>query len=202
MNSKILIGAVIIVVVIAGAWFFTQGEKKEMTFSEGVNEINLLWEKNNVNPKFLVADSTEASFTASDLESLNNDLISFQDSLNKFNSTEETKALTDFVQIHFLLVDELVLALETKNASDRLELTEITGDNLCNNKTDLKLVGENTIKLNEKMSSVNELVYAFNEVHPNLEETANLSSFIVSTADFSRIELENTVMLNELERVC
>lgn len=204
MNSKYLIGAVIVIAVIAVAWilFFQGQESKEISFSDGVKEINLLWEKNNVNPVFLVSNSAETGFTFSDLESLNDDLIEFQDSLNNFELNEETDALIDFVEIHLLLVDELVLALETKNAKDRLESEEITGNNLCQNKSDLMIVAENTIELNQKMSSVNELVYAFNEVHPNLEEKANLSSFIVSTTDFSRIESENTAMLNELERVC
>ncbi|MFH1664353.1 MAG: hypothetical protein ABH986_06155 [archaeon] len=203
MNTKVI--ALIVAVVLVGVlWIvFGQGqEKKEITFSDGVKEINSLWEKNKVDSSFLVSSSAAISFSSSDLEALKNDLTAFQNSLNDFKQSDETETLKDFTEIHLILVDEMELALQLKEANDRLSAKEITGANLCSNKTDLQFVGTNTILLNEKMHSVNELIYAFNEVHPGLEEEANLASFIADETFFSQAKLENETVLSELERLC
>lgn len=203
MNKKVIaVIGVLILIVILFVFLNQKEEKKELTFSEGIKEINSLWEKNKVNSSYLINDSTELKFSSSDLESLKEDLIFFQDSLDSFKSTEETTALEDFVEIHLLLVDELDLALKVKEVQDKLSGKEINGDNLCENKSDLKFLGENTILLNDKMHSVNKLIYAFNEIHSGFEEKANLSSFIADESAFSETELENELVLGELERLC
>ncbi|MBU2475959.1 hypothetical protein KKG83_00650, partial [Candidatus Micrarchaeota archaeon] len=169
-------------------------------FSEGVKQINGLWEKNKVNSAYLSSSDSELKFSSSDLDALSDDLIEFKNSLNDLKKTEDVEALKDFTEIHLLLVDELDLALKLKEKND--SLGEITGDNLCLNKTDLMFVGEKTIELNNKMAQVNELVYAFNELHSGFEEQANLASFIVDASNFSQTKLENELALQELERLC
>jgi len=199
MNSKIIAGIGILVVLIAVYFiFFSEQKQSSISFSEGVTEINSLWQKNNVNSSYLLG-TTELSFSASDLESLDSDLREFRDSLD---NTTETESLKDFTEIHLMLVDELVLALELKETNDKLKSKTITGDNLCENKTDLLFVAQKTIELNEKMLSVNELVYAFNEMHSGLEEEANLTSFIADDSGFSQTKLENEIVIDELESAC
>ncbi len=202
MNSKIIAGIGVIIVLTAVYILFFNQQTQSMTFSDGIKEINGLWTKNKVNSAFLLNNSTEIEFSESNLEALNDDLSSFQNSLSKMTQTKDTEALTDFVEVHLLLVDELNLALKTKIISDKLNSKTITGSNLCSNKTELKLIGENTIKLNEKLMKTNELIFAFNEVHLGFEEKANLNSFIADTTDFSETKLENETVLAELERVC
>jgi len=177
-------------------------KKEEKTFSDGLTEINVLWEKNNVDSSYLVSNNSSIEFSVSDLEALNTDLINYQESLDDFKQDEEVQALKDFTEIHLLLVDELVLALEVKEVNDGMASEEINGDNLCSFKQDLKFVAENTIELNEKMKKVNDLVYAFNEVHPGLVEEANLTGFIADTTSFSQTELDFEIVLEELERLC
>ena len=196
MKSKIVFLSLLLVFSFMGC----PEQKKEKTFSQGITEINSLWEKNNVNPNFLVNDSVE-DFSSSDLETLNDDLLSFQSSLDGFEGNE-VEALNDFTEIHLLLTAALNSALELKTANNELKGKEITGDNLCSNKTLLNSVGEKTVLLNEKMQEINELVYAFNEVHPGFQEQANLSSFLAEDLGFSRSELENQIALSELERLC
>ncbi|MBU2100994.1 hypothetical protein KKB11_07225, partial [Candidatus Micrarchaeota archaeon] len=200
--SKAIAGILVVLVVLVGVYFvfFSQNQEQELTFSEGVKQINGLWEKNKVNSAYLSSSDSELKFSSSDLDALSDDLIEFKNSLNDLKKTEDVEALKDFTEIHLLLVDELKLALELKEKNDFLG--EITGDNLCLNKTDLMFVGKKTIELNNKMAQVNELVYAFNELHSGFEEQANLASFIVDASNFSQTKLENELALQELERLC
>ncbi|MFH1695808.1 MAG: ATP-dependent metallopeptidase FtsH/Yme1/Tma family protein [Candidatus Micrarchaeota archaeon] len=202
MNAKAIGGIIVVLVVVIAVYFvfFSQNQEQELTFSEGVKQINGLWEKNKVNSAYLSSSDSELKFSSSDLDALSDDLIEFKNSLNDLKKTEDVEALKDFTEIHLLLVDELKLALELKEKNDFLG--EITGDNLCLNKTDLMFVGEKTIELNNKMAQVNELVYAFNELHSGFEEQANLASFIVDASNFSQTKLENELALQELERLC
>lgn len=202
MNAKAIGGIIVVLVVVIAVYFvfFSQNQEQELTFSEGVKQINGLWEKNKVNSAYLSSSDSELKFSSSDLDALSDDLIEFKNSLNDLKKTEDVEALKDFTEIHLLLVDELDLALKLKEKND--SLGEITGDNLCLNKTDLMFVGEKTIELNNKMAQVNELVYAFNELHSGFEEQANLASFIVDASNFSQTKLENELALQELERLC
>jgi hypothetical protein len=198
MNNKIFIVLGVAVLLVAVYLIFFQ--QKTTSFSDGVKEINSLWEKNNVNPSYLVSGSI--AFSSSDLDALNDDLIAFQNSLNELKQTEETEALKDFTEIHLALVEELDLALKIKEKNDLLKTKSITGENMCANKEDLQFVGEKTIALNEKISFVNELIYAFNELHPGLEEKANLTAFLVDSSGFSQAKFDNEIALSELKRLC
>jgi len=202
MNNKNIIAVIAVVAVLAVLYFvfFQQAEKKELTFSDGFAQINSLWEKNNVNSSYLTGASAE--FSVSDLEALNDDLTAFQSSLSDYKETKDTKALEDFTQIHLMLVDELVLALEVKDLKDAVEAENISAVNLCANKSDLKDLGEKTLELNEKMRSVNTLIYAFNDAYSGFEEKANLGAFIADETGFSETEYANNVVLDELERLC
>ncbi len=201
-NNTIIAGAAVIIILAAVYFvFFQQGEKEDLTFSDGVKQINSLWEKNGVDSSYLTGNSS-AEFSVSDLEALNDDLTLFQESLSDYKETKDTGALEDFTEIHLMLVDELVLALEVKNTKDALEAENISEVNLCANKTDLKSLGEKTIELNEKMRLVNKLIYAFNELHSGFEEKANLGAFIADETGFSETEYLNEVVLEELERLC
>lgn len=202
MNSKLIAGIGIIIVLSAVYVLFFNQKTETIVFSDGITEIDGLWEKNKVNSAFLLNNSIELEFSESDLKALNDDLISFQDSLAEMQQTKDVEALTDFTEIHLLLVDELSLVLKTKKVSDELNEKEINGSNLCLNKTELKLVGENTILLNEKIHKLNELIYAFDELHSGFQKQANLGSFIVDESGFSQTKLENETVLNELERLC
>ena len=201
MDKKIIAGiGVLLVIVIVYFVFFSQ--PKQLTFSEGIKEINGLWVKNNVDSSYLISSDSSIKFSVSDLEALDADLLGFQESLAELEQTKDAEALNDFVEIHLLLVDELVLALEVKEKNDALKSAGVTSSNMCSYKDDLKFVGENTILLNEKMSNVNDLVNAFDEVHPGFKEQANLTAFIVDDSGFAQIKLENENALDELERVC
>ncbi len=202
MNSKLIAVIAVIIVVIAVYFLFFSGQEKQLSFGDGTKEINSLWEKNEVNPAYVIDDSVIA-FSESNLESLDNDLLLFQSSLNESNETKDISALKDFTEIHLLLVDELLLAVQLKQVKARIESSGgITADNLCSKKDDLTFLGEKTIELNNKMHKINELVYAFNEIHPGFEEQANLAGFIANENSFSETELENTILVNEIQRVC
>ncbi len=203
MDSKVFAG-LIVLIVLAGFYlvFFSEQKKETISFSDGVNEINALWQKNNVNPDYLINDSQEIKFSSGDLEGLYDDLTVYQSSLDEMQETKDIEALKDLIEIHLLLADELNLALKIKEKKDLLESKNINGSSLCENKTDLEFIGKNTLLLNQKMHSVNELIYAFNELHSGFEEKANLVSFLADETSFSSTELENQTVLNELERIC
>ena len=201
MDNKILGGIIIIIFVTVFLVFFSQeSEKKELTFSEGIKGINLLWEKNKVNSAYLTSNDSELKFSSSDLDALSDDLIEFQNSLNDLDKTEDVEALKDFTKTNILMVEELQTALQLKNTKDNLE--EVTGEDICTYKNELTLMGENTIKLNEKISSVNESINFFNENHSNFIEEANLTFLIVDETEFSKIKLENETTINELKEAC
>jgi len=198
VDNRLLVAVAVIVIIVVLFVFFGE-QKKQISFSEGINKVNGLWVESGFTSGSL-NELSQSQISLEQLNVLNGELILFQDSLSGYKQSQSVEALKDYVEIHLYVVEELKLALKIKNTKHELETA--SEDDICFHYNELNALGENTILLNQQMKTVNEAIYFFSEEHPDFLDESNFESLLVDASDFDSIIAENHAVLEQLREAC
>lgn len=201
-NSMIIAGIVVIAIIAVAVYLlFSMETGRELSFKDGLNEVNSLWEKNEVEPLNVLDEEKINLLSEEKLESLYNDLKDYKENLKQFNQTQDVKALNSYIDIQLLLVEELRMAKEIKEDSLKLSGLE-TDAEVCANLSEITSLSNKTTELNNKMLSINNEINSFIDSYPEQAEESLIINFLANETTINDTKEYNESFLNDLKEAC
>ncbi|MBU1120896.1 MAG: hypothetical protein ABIE23_02265 [archaeon] len=196
MNKSMMIAGIVVIAVIAVAIYLflpKEGVEKELSFGEGLNEINSIWSKNNISPGSLKYEADLDKIDASSLNSLKDDLISFKSSLSSFSQTNEVQALDNLIEVELDLIDASVSRKKVSSGMAFLDSIEYDADKMCENLPKVEGIVEDIEEGFTQTNSYNDKLLLFSQENPPESTQAGLQELNTNVTEQKIKDLKDSL---------